>query len=216
MIEPPFSTFNKAGYMRRTLATMLAAISLLGCVGSDGNGGGSAQCSESISCGGDPVGSWTVNTLCDLDQDQFDAPFDDPECADALGTVSVTPSGSFTLAESGDLTGSLNADTSMTMNISEACLSALAGMTQQWSSATCAAMADNLSSDEGMSASCSLGGSVCSCTVTQSGVPLTSSTSFTITGNELIEDDGTVSSFCQEGDTLRVASPIGTLIFSRR
>ena len=180
----------------------LAALSLPAC----GPSSGSGNCGKVAPCGGNIVGNWTVVDTCltltgavpasPLGDNCPTATFD-PPAIDFSGNISY----------SADMTysGTLTLSGSMALNIPQSCQT-ISGVTF-----TCAQF-DQLFKDQLaqnpdpsiQSVSCS-GSSGCKCTFVLPSETMTTSGTYTTSGNNLIEDGTSTSAYCVQGSELHIS-----------
>lgn len=184
--------------MRKSLLGVvgMASLLLLSCDDEDKGGGGS--CGNFTPCGGDVVGTWNIKQYC---LSNTASPI--PECPAATVSVDgLSASGTVTYAANMTTTANTTIRGTMKMNIPASCLMG----------ATCALVDASLKSELSdpespfSSASCT-GSDTCSCSLVLKGTPMTSSGTYTISGNQLIED-GDANEYCVSGKELRLKSPM--------
>lgn len=192
-----------------------------GGAGSSSSSGSGATCGKVTGCGGDVVGTWTVQSMC---FDAYDAIFPDlqavSQCAKVVTGGSVKASGSYTFDKSGnvmtDLTFSVDVDTLWTAD----CLSALNMSKTAVDDASCAAIEASNQGQAGVAGiACKVEKTGCSCLITSSDVGGPSSSVYSVKGSTLTlgSNDG---AYCVKGDTLSIvrtnAGLTGTLVLKKK
>jgi hypothetical protein len=212
--------------MRGIVSTVILALTcaIAGCESdsSDAAGGGGG-CSAFKACGGDIVGTWSVEDVCFEDAAAlFEGQLSDPECDGTFRGVDAHASGTYAFSKDGvassDITIQLDLDTVW----SKSCLSAIAGSAIVDLAATCRSVERTYSMvAEFEGASCSVKGSACACLITSTPMNVTSSGQYKVEGKELVDVvDGDSNPFCVAGDTLTLSitssSLSGQIILTRK
>lgn len=167
------------------------------------------SCEEQFdACGGDPVGSWSLERIC-VDgslTDAVGAYFSEyPSCENSVREAGLTTAAGVTYTTNDfDRTGS--ATLTAKLEISEDCFREQAGG-GTLTSLTCAAYGQMMEGQSGMKGSCSYDGSLCVCeaTVTQS---LNASGTYSVDGSEIVEQDGRTLEFCATAERLGYRSVV--------
>ncbi len=204
-------------------ATGLAGLLTAGVVGcGDSDGGDDGVCAAIDSCGGDVVGTWRIESVCN-DQSLLAQGFESalpPECGDAFRNGDFEPAAlTFDVGADGNwaLAGSLM--TRIDYTLDAACLAALAPTAPDVSDSFCQLLADSTQQglqmeDPGGTATCALASGGCDCQISYTS-DVSSMDAYSIVGNEL-RTRGTLSPYCVEGDTLEFQDgEFGTLVGRR-
>jgi len=180
-------------------------------------GGGSSNqsgiCSGTYSaCGGDPTGTWNIagmcteNSVASILNEEYGSQAS--SCGDIVKSASLTMTGTATYS-SGTITYSTNTVVTSTLSLLSTCISALAGSTVTVSASVCSALQTSMNKSDGMSGTCSLSGSNCSCSLTQS-VSDSSSDTYTVSGSTITEGGGDSYDFCVSGNSMSERSDSST------
>ncbi|HVJ19454.1 MAG TPA: hypothetical protein VM686_28740 [Polyangiaceae bacterium] len=196
---------------------LVGAVSLAGCFGSsdddddDSKSGGS--CSAVQGCGGDPVGVWEIVDSC-----ASVATTGQTGCAAGTTYGPVEATGQFEFTADGQVISTINLTMQATLRFTEQCLSEQTGQAVTIDQAACDSIATGAGQAEGVtSVSCTLSGSACVCPSTFQSMAGGTGT-WTASGNNLIDEDGTVLPYCVNGDTLSFSGSTegGTLGYTLR
>jgi hypothetical protein len=191
---------------------VLAAVSglVLACGGDDGGdstggagSGGSDTCPAFKSCGGDPSGTWTVDTLCVTDpQKLFAATVNQAACSTALKSVKdVDGSGGYVLGADKNAMSTIVVSGTASFSFSDACVKAL--QIAQSAATECAKVEAEFSKESAVkSASCTAAGANCDCTIS-SEISLAGNGSYTVSNNQIMVS-GLIQPFCVASDTLTI------------
>ena len=186
---------------------VLAAVSscFLSCGGDDepGDGPNTGDCEAVNACGGNPVGDWTIGSLCVSDPQKFFASLvGEAACADALkDTMNIEGKGNYNIRDDRMAVSTLVVSGQASFEFTDACVKAL-GIADSAAS-ECAKVQTELMKDPSSgvkSATCSASGATCNCMV-DSETSLAGNGSYTISGNN-IEVRSLVQPFCVEGNSL--------------
>lgn len=181
-----------------------------GPAGSGSKSSGPVGCESFEACGGNPVGTWKVSGVCDLEMSPRS---NVPECADQFTNQMLTATGSYRFA--GDGTGTVNVSLLLTADLvtTEACARAQGSTTAD----VCTLL--NLSSSNGAAGAsgsapatgpiqfdCTLAPALCKCQVREGPSTVDSNMTYEVSGNTLVittpSTGSSVSDFCVSGDTL--------------
>lgn len=191
----------------------------LGCGDSktaDMSGGG--MCGAFSACGGDPVGTWDVESMCFEDLSAFSiGAIDEPACSDFLRSIDARPMGSLELRGDGTGTQQVSLQIDFEVTFTRDCIGALGGMA---SDAQCSALEGEFTSQSELAfAGCQLRNGGCDCVLTSTVMQLASMGSFEVRGSQLV-DGGSATDFCVRSDrlTLREVTPMGAgqVVYKRR
>jgi hypothetical protein len=184
--------------LQRPAAPIVITLLALGCGKTDDENKGVSltSCEKEFSaCGGDPIGSWSLEETC-VDgslTDAVDAYFSDyASCKNSVREARLTTSAGVTYAASTfDREGSSTMDAKL--EITEDCFREQSG--NVLNALTCMAYGQVMEGQSGMMGNCSYDGSVCNCdiTFTQS---LDGSGEYSVNGSKLVEADGRSLEFC--------------------
>jgi len=172
-------------------------------------GGGSSNqsgiCSGTYSaCGGDPTGTWNIAGMCTENSVTSilngDYRSQASSCGDIVKSASLTMTGTMTYS-SGTITYNTNTVVTSNLLLSSTCISDLAGSTVTVSASLCSALQTSMNSSDGMSGTCSLSGSNCGCSLTQS-ISDSSSDTYTVSGSTITEGGGDSYDFCASGKSM--------------
>jgi hypothetical protein len=180
----------------------------------DGGGDGSGERCEFEACGGDIVGTWEVDSAC-VTIDELPAPSDDPECQDFVRDYSAEVSGTITFTADGTTATSLTNTISLDVAVTSACWEAMSGT--ELTSAYCDALeAQLLAGGEFSAAACSFTSGTCLCSLVVPPTTTNETGTYTVDGNELIDQDGEAAGYCVNDDqlTMKIDNDEGTIVFS--
>jgi hypothetical protein len=186
--------------------------------GGSGTGG---ECGKIKGCGGDIVGTWTVEELC---FSTLDAIFPDLQgqaaCLDTIKSSKAKPTGSYTFDKSGNSTVDLTFSVDVETVFSAPCLSALAGTSTKVDAQTCADVEASNQGQQGIAGiSCKVAKEGCSCLITSADLGGRSSGPYSINGSNLVLGS-TSGPYCVDGDTLHLVKSgsglSGTLTMKRK
>lgn len=208
-----------------------AAATVAACGGdSDGSG---ASCSTGRSCGGDPVGTWTIANQCDVQAGANDSIED--LCPGATADVSkVKASGTYSFGADGTYTSTTSADGPVSLTIPKTCLTAAqmqAGQTGL--TLTCEALpallqllaaaggtsgdTNNTAASSFKNLTCTDKGSACACSGTLAVKDQQQTGTYKVSGSMLTTtpasgaDDATEWQYCAEGGkVLRLTQTSGS------
>jgi hypothetical protein len=185
----------------RLLGFLVLTAPLAACGGSsDDDDGG--ECGAVQGCGGDVVGVWSVNDLCVTNA----PPSDQAECAGAISYGQVDATGQIEFTADGRLSTSLTLSMHVTYNFTGECLAAQIGRPVVVDQALCDGIEQQLSGTAMVTAaSCSFSGGACVCPATFDTTTENEST-YSISGTNLVGDDGELNPYCVSGDTLRIGA----------
>lgn len=155
------------------------------------------DCDEFTPCGGDPEGTWRATETC------MEVTFTmlDPECHDMIRDFEVQMVGTTTFAN-GNVTSDMAMHSQMTLVLNDACAQALLGSPLITAELACPYLEEDASGDPATTTSCDFDGTDCVCVQTQMPAAEPTTSTYTISGNQLIDGDGQVTAFCTEGDSL--------------
>jgi hypothetical protein len=200
----------------------LALIGPAGCGGSRGDAGADAgSCDMLDACGGDVVGSWSVQSLCFANAEVlFAAALDEPMCEGAIKSSQVHASGTYVYGKDGSASADVVYSIEFGTLWSAACLSALAGQSVTPDAAQCAGLQQQYENlPEIDSAPCRLQGNACACSISTGENVTTTPGSYSVKGNTLQQGDDN-SPYCVQGDTLTILRTsgglTGTLVLKRK
>jgi hypothetical protein len=181
------------------------------CGGSSSNQSGT--CSGTFNaCGGDPTGTWNIADICtensvaSIMNEVYGAKAS--SCGDIVKSASLTMTGTVTYS-SGTITYNTNTVVAGTLSLSSTCISDLAGSTVTVNASVCSALQTSMNSSDGMSGTCSLSGSSCNCSLTESTSDSSSDT-YTVSGSTITEDGGDSYDFCVSGNSMSERSDSST------
>jgi hypothetical protein len=200
---------------------VLAAVSglVLACGGDDSGGdtggagsGGGNSCPAAKTCGGDPAGDWTVDSVCVSNPDMlFAATVNQPACSSALKSVkNVDGSGSYKLGTDKNAMSTISVSGIGQFSFTDACVKAL-GIAQSAAS-ECSKVKDEFSKQSAVkNATCTATGGNCDCSI-ESTIPLAGMGSYTVSGSNLMVS-GATQQFCVESSMLTIqAKQSGTTL----
>ncbi len=197
-------------------------LALLGPVAcGDGGGGGGGACDTPDACGGDVVGSWTLQSLCFANAEVlFTAALDEPMCEGAIESSQVHASGTYVYGKDGSASADVVYSIEFSTLWSAACLNALDGQNRTLDAARCADLQRQYEAlPEIDKAPCSLKGSACACSIFTGQNLTTTPGSYQVKGNTLQQGDDD-SPYCVRGDTLTILRTsgglTGTLVLKRK
>jgi len=175
------------------------------CGGDDAPPGGSgsgASCPAFTACGGDPVGNWTVSDVCAANLEQvFGAVVSQPACSNALmRTRDIEATGSYMIGADKQASSALTLSGTGEFLFNDACVQAL-GLGDS-AAGQCAAIQGQFMSTAGASASCTVAGADCGCTISLQ-TPLNGSGSYSVANDKLVVD-ALEQPFCVEGNKLTI------------
>jgi len=174
-----------------------------GTSGGAGAGGAAGACTNTPSCGGEVVGTWTVSASC-IGSGTTSAGIDD--CPAATGrTIGYKIGGTFAFAADLTYVATTTLVGTVILDYPTSCLTA--------SGTTCVALSSNLMTAIGgmfSSASCATMAPNCHCTFVLSGTPKTETGTYSTSGGVLSElTDGETSAdestYCVKGNTLTLS-----------
>lgn len=204
--------------LRATRLGVLAAVSglLLACGGDDGEDpGGTAGTGGKCpidACGGDPAGTWKVDSLCVSDEQKlFAATVNQPACSNALKSVeNVSGSGEYKLGADKNAMSTIVVSGTGKFSFNDACVKAL-GIGQA-AATDCSKIEGEFKKESAVkSATCAAAGSNCDCTI-ESDISLAGNGSYTVSNNQ-ITVSGLTQPFCVEGNKLELqATRAGTTL----
>lgn len=184
---------------------------------SDGNSASSADCVAFDACGGDPEGSWNVDSICFFEASVLlGRTAETPGCEDLLEDVTVYSLGSYQF-ESGMLQQDVAYALDLQVRFTPECVDAATG--GDASEGVCEAFADDYLLDPSLlDAQCALADGGCDCTLMTTDREFDSDGEYAVDGDQL--DFGGPQDFCVDGDTMRLrvmaAGLDGILTFSRQ
>jgi hypothetical protein len=179
------------------------------CGGTPAGGGGAAgsgTCSAVAPCGGSLDGTWQVDGVCvegDLAAVMLAQQNLPAACHDLFQSVTPTMTGTVTFAD-GMETDNFSQTVGASVLFTEACMSADVGYAVIISAATCTSVGPYLVSNQQFStATCSLAGSNCACSVSQRSQSPTTPQAYVVSGNTVTYSGGGSSmDYCVSGTTL--------------
>ena len=183
--------------MRNSLklfALVVGASALLSC-GDDGDGG---SCGAFTPCGGNVVGTWSIQNMCSTGSVSSlieDCPGATTSIEGLKGSGTVTYNADMTMVSNTTLTGT------MKMNVPMSCI--MGG--------TCAQLDAVLKSlatepDSPFSSASCTGSSTCACSFQLKGTAEMETGTYSISGNKITDSDGDAQDYCVSGDTLQLKS----------
>jgi hypothetical protein len=185
-------------------------IALVGCKGSGGvddQGGGS--CSAVTPCGGDVVGAWNVDDICIPDPSVFvQQGIDEAECQDAFQDVDIDASGTMTFTAEGMASTDVSLSIGMHVVWTKACITALNPDLGELETSAACTMLMNQSAMNDMfeSASCRVVGANCECEVQLAPRAMTSSGTYTLDGDQIIDDENVAADYCVSGSSMTISA----------
>jgi hypothetical protein len=190
---------------------VLFCVSLGGCNGGDADGtdGGAGACEATEPCGGDIVGTWSVEDACVIETDYTALIGDQPACADVVRSQEILLSGTLAFSAEGEMTADLVNTKNVHIVWSRACLEALSGASVDLP-LTCERMnvAGQPAQGTALNANdCHLAGDACDCMVTIEA-PNMVTHGYSIEGDTLLYPGDQRATFCVRGDMLSFVAPI--------
>lgn len=186
--------------MNRSWWVVAAALALAACGGSTDSPGGGGSCAWNGACGGDNVGTWSLQSECIVG-----TPSPPASCPEETIHLSPQVSGTLDYAADGTYTSNVAATVTESFNMPASCLNGT----------DCASIENNLKNSTGItSASCTGSASTsCSCTFAES-LSAPSSGKWTASGGTITVDFGSgntaTQDYCVQGNTLTLrALPSG-------
>lgn len=173
-----------------------------GHAGSGGSAGG-GECPALQACGGDPVGDWTVDSVCVSDPSAlFQAAINQPACKSALTSTSdVDASGSYKLGMDMKAVSTIVVSGTGQFSFDDACVKAL-GVAQS-AAGECSKIQTELGKTSGVkSATCMAKAPKCDCTVSLE-TSLAGSGMYTVANNK-ITVNGMMQPFCVQTNKLSI------------
>ena len=207
---------GKRGRMRSRDLWLLAALLLAACSDDTiGANGGSGSCAKFTACGGDVVGRWTVEDVCFENPGVlFPNSGDQPDCSDALDDFKAHASGSYTYNADLSYTSEVTINYDLDVKLTSKCINAIAGSTVAIDSAFCGMLEAQYKGQTSQftAATCKLDAGGCDCKLKASDSNSTSSGTYHINGNQLVDETGNANDpFCVEGDALTISHSAGGL-----
>jgi hypothetical protein len=194
--------------MRRRAWIVLGCALLGGC---NGGGGGGAVCEPTEPCGGDIVGTWSVEGSCVIETDLSALIGDQPACADIVHSQEIIMSGTLAFSAEGEMTASLLNTKNVHIVWSRACLEALSEASvdlpllcerMRVAGPPAAQDAPVFVTD------CRLAGDACDCMVTTE-TPNMATHGYAIEGGDTLVYPGDQrATYCVQGDVLSFVAPI--------
>jgi hypothetical protein len=198
-----------------SLALGFSGAAAAGCGGSstddDENG---ESCSIVEGCGGDVVDTWNVVGLCAVSSPA--SPL--PECENLLTIDQIDASGQIEFTADGQTLTAFQLDFHSSYRITGECLSAQAQQIIEMDEMLCDELQASASEDPTVNeVTCRLSGATCLCSVSFS-TDVSGQGGYSIDGNDLIGDDGSVNPYCISDDEFRltVEGADGTLTYTFR
>jgi hypothetical protein len=180
-----------------------------------------ALCADPFeACGGDVVGSWRVRTVC-FDSVQAILPaLSEPECSDAVRTVSTRAAGSYRFDDDGSAMTNVGIALDLDTLWSDACVQALTGDPSSTASAVCNDLEGEYNTNPGIeTAACRNESSGCSCKITSVPSSVQSSGNYTLIDDTIDNGSGAPDPYCVDGDVMRIsvseAGLTGVIVLSR-
>jgi hypothetical protein len=167
--------------------------------GSGGTGGGTqiGDCEEFSPCGGNPEGTWRVQETCmEVTFAMLPA-----GCPDMIQDFDVDVVGTYTF-ESGTVTTEAAMQTELTLVINDSCARTITGSEMVTAELACPILEQQAAGDPETTMSCEFDGTNCVCLQTQTPAPEKTTSTYQVSGNQLINDQGEALDFCSEGDSL--------------
>ncbi len=207
--------FSDWGYRHWVWAGFTACSVLVGCGGTDNNGGAHliavTTCNETFTaCGGDPTGTWQYTSACsDPDMtttanQQIAAQY--PTCSTMFTSVALSLGGSVTLG-SGTYSQAITESLVTQMSLNSACFAAVnSGVSL--SATTCNQYQTGLNRVTGASATCGYDGANCNCADSlsrqdnESGTYTVSGLTMTSTSVDAGVSQTTSADFCVQGNSM--------------
>jgi hypothetical protein len=140
---------------------------------------------------------------------------DDPACEDFVQDYSADVSGTITFTDDGMTTTSLTNTVNLDVRVTSACWEAVNG--SELTSALCDALeATLLAGGQFSAAACSFSSATCLCSLVMTPTTTNETGTYTVDGNELIDQDGEAAGYCVQGDqlTLQIDNDEGTVVLS--
>lgn len=197
---------------RRALWMAVAAC-LTACGGDDEGGGDSSDlgsCGQLNGCGGDLVGTWTIDGACADDFIQLmGSAVDKPECNGLIVDTQTDATGTFTFTETTmSTTATLSID--VTARYTPACAMAIANGAAVDLPAVCSNLDEQYAQMGTVSgASCSIVGANCDC-ILSFEQSLSTSENYSVSGSTITyPGDPDPITFCVEGDKLKMGGRTG-------
>lgn len=158
------------------------------------------ECGTFDACGGEPVGTWNVRSVCVQDALNI-ATRGLQNCADLLVAYERTASGTVALLPDGTLEMDLTIEGTQELRLHDACAERIYGGVA--SDEVCATYEEQLNGNANEpAASCALDGDACACDVAITNSLMFSGT-FTVEDNT-IQDGSGPAPFCVDGDELTI------------
>jgi hypothetical protein len=159
---------------------------------------GEVECSFTA-CGGDPTGTWQIQSACLSGNTGSDDPFGG-KCDEATVDVNVAADGTLTVTD-GRYTWNLTVQGDVTFNIPASCVDPLSG--------GMATSCDDFAGDSGETTCTGSLDEGCACTQAGDKDTQTSSGTLEVKGNQIIgtedgEEPGEPSDFCVKGNSLKL------------
>jgi hypothetical protein len=171
-------------------------------------------------CGGDVVGSWKVRTVC-FDGVQAILPaLSEPECSDAVRTVSTRAAGSYRFDDDGSAATNVGIALDLDTLWTDACVQALTGDPSSTASAVCNDLEGEYNSNPGIeTAACRNESSGCSCKITSTSSSVHSSGNYVLVDDAIDNGSGAPDPYCVDGDVMRISVSesglTGVIVLSR-
>jgi hypothetical protein len=168
--------------------------------GGTGGTGGSTQigdCEEFSPCGGNPEGTWRVQETCmEVTFAMLPA-----GCANMIQDFDVDMVGTYTF-ESGTVVTDMAMHSELTLVINDACARTITLSQMATAESACPLLEQQAAGDPEVTMSCEFDGTNCVCLQTQTPAPERTTSTYQVSGNQLIDDQGQALDFCTEGDSL--------------
>lgn len=170
-------------------------------------------CASFTPCGGNPVGTWQIQSSCAVGLDSALSTALGPACADAMHLLAADHQGTLTLSADGIYSEQSTTDMEMESSFSLACVNAMAGstLTAEQMPAFCSQYQTEMrASAQVTEANCAMSGEECVCN-TVSHYQFAGSGTYTVSGATLTNDQGSSMSYCVQNGVLTTRETSDTL-----
>ena len=192
--------------MNRYGVGLVLVAMLCACKSDDGDGSGDlGACGQFDGCGGDLVGTWTIDSAC---TDNFirlmGTAVDQPECGGLIVDTQSDATGTFTFTAN-TLSSSATLSIDVTARYTPACVMALANGAAVDLAATCSSLSDQYAMMPSVSgASCAIEGDNCDC-ILSFDQPVSTNEMYTVSGNTITyPNDPDPITYCVTGNQLQM------------
>jgi len=194
--------------MKRLLApTVIALLALVpACDDNASEEGGPSdtlRCESFEACGGDPTGSYTIESVCvEGFEESFLATLPS-DCHEGLLEVSHAATGTTTFDEDGDFTSDVEVVSSIRFSIDTPCWQALSELDTEMDALTCGLIAPQLANYGLSSGTCEFSDTACICDAEMVTAEADAET-YEVDGSELLIGDADPMSFCATSSQIAV------------